>query len=35
MDEEINKVEKERQEVAILSIALGIFLLVHYLLRLL
>jgi len=35
MDEEINKVEKQRQEIAILSIALGIFLLTHYLLRLL
>jgi len=34
MDEEINKVEKERQEIAILWIALGIFLLIHYLLPL-
>jgi len=34
-DEEINRVEKERREIAILSTALGIFLLTHYLLRLL
>jgi len=34
LDEELKKVEKERREIAILTIGLALFLMIHYLVAL-